>query len=93
VSKNGTLKVWTDFNCPWARVGAFWLRNVEAAGGLDLDVEWKMFSLENVNLPEASSPPPLRSGSRRNRRNRSSPSSARCSTHDTWIARRSAVPR
>jgi predicted DsbA family dithiol-disulfide isomerase len=52
VSTNGTLKVWTDFLCPWARIGAFWLRNVEAAGALEADVEWKTFSLENINLPE-----------------------------------------
>jgi len=52
VAHNGTLKVWTDFLCPWARIGAFWLRNVEAAGALDTDVEWKTFSLENINLPE-----------------------------------------
>ena len=50
-----TLKVWTDFLCPWARIGAFWLRNVEAAGALDADVEWKTFSLENINLPEDAS--------------------------------------
>ncbi len=50
-----TLKVWTDFLCPWARIGALWLRNVEAAGALDLDVEWKAFSLENINLPEDAS--------------------------------------
>jgi predicted DsbA family dithiol-disulfide isomerase len=55
VANNGTLKVWTDFLCPWARIGAFWLRNVEAAGALDVDVEWKTFSLENVNLPEDAS--------------------------------------
>jgi predicted DsbA family dithiol-disulfide isomerase len=52
VTTNGTIKVWTDFLCPWARIGAFWLRNVETAGALDADVEWKTFSLENVNLPE-----------------------------------------
>ncbi len=56
---NGTLKVWTDFLCPWARIGAFWLRNVEAAGALDADVEWKTFSLENINLPEDASPDEL----------------------------------
>ena len=50
-----TLKVWTDFLCPWARIGAHWLRNVEEAGALDLDVEWKTFSLENINLPEDAS--------------------------------------
>jgi len=52
VANNGTIKVWTDFLCPWARIGAFWLRNVEAAGALDAEVEWKTFSLENINLPE-----------------------------------------
>ena len=52
MAANGTIKVWTDFLCPWARIGAFWLRNVEAAGALDADVEWKTFSLENINLPE-----------------------------------------
>lgn len=50
-----TLKVWTDFLCPWARIGALWLRNVEDAGGLDVEVEWKTFSLENVNLTEDQS--------------------------------------
>jgi predicted DsbA family dithiol-disulfide isomerase len=47
-----TIKVWTDFLCPWARIGALWLRNVEAAGAVDADIEWKTFSLENINLPE-----------------------------------------
>lgn len=47
-----TLKVWYDFLCPFARIGVFWLRNVEAAGGLDHEIEWKTFSLEQVNLPE-----------------------------------------
>jgi predicted DsbA family dithiol-disulfide isomerase len=47
-----TLKVWIDFLCPWARIGALWIRNVEAEGALGLDLEWKTFSLENVNLPE-----------------------------------------
>lgn len=56
---SATLKVWTDFLCPWARIGAFWLRNVEAAGALDEDVEWKTFSLENINLPEDGSPDEL----------------------------------
>jgi predicted DsbA family dithiol-disulfide isomerase len=55
MTTDGTLKVWTDFLCPWARIGAFWLRNVEAAGALDVDVEWKTFSLENINLPEDAS--------------------------------------
>lgn len=55
MTSDGTLKVWVDFLCPWARIGAFWIRNVEAAGALDLDIEWKMFSLENVNLPEEAS--------------------------------------
>jgi predicted DsbA family dithiol-disulfide isomerase len=52
LATNETIKVWTDFLCPWARIGAIWLRNVEAADGLDADVEWKTFSLENINLPE-----------------------------------------
>ncbi len=55
LSSNATLKVWIDFLCPWARIGAFWISNVEAAGALDLDIEWKTFSLENVNLPEEAS--------------------------------------
>jgi predicted DsbA family dithiol-disulfide isomerase len=55
VTNETTLKVWTDFLCPWARIGALWLRNVEATGALDLDVEWKAFSLENINLPEDAS--------------------------------------
>jgi predicted DsbA family dithiol-disulfide isomerase len=55
MSNNGTLKVWIDFLCPWARIGAFWITNVQQAGALDLDIEWKTFSLENVNLPEEAS--------------------------------------
>jgi predicted DsbA family dithiol-disulfide isomerase len=55
MSDNGTLKVWVDFLCPWARIGALWLRNVEEAGAVDLDIEWKSFSLENINLPEDAS--------------------------------------
>jgi predicted DsbA family dithiol-disulfide isomerase len=55
MADNGTLKVWIDFLCPWARIGAFWISNVEAAGALDLDIEWKTFSLENINLPEEAS--------------------------------------
>ncbi len=50
-----SLKVWYDFLCPWARIGVFWIRNVQEAGGLDLDIEWKNFSLENINLPEEAS--------------------------------------
>ncbi len=56
---NGTLKVWTDFLCPWARIGAHWILNVAEAGGLDLDVEFKTFSLENINLPDEASPDEL----------------------------------
>ena len=59
MANDATLKVWTDFLCPWARIGTFWLRNVEAAGALDVDVEWKTFSLENINLPEDASPDEL----------------------------------
>lgn len=55
MSDNGTLKVWVDFLCPWARIGAHWIRNVEATGKLDLELEFKSFSLENVNLPEEAS--------------------------------------
>lgn len=55
MTSNGTVKIWVDFLCPWARIGAFWIRNVEDAGALDLDIEWKTFSLENVNLPEDAS--------------------------------------
>lgn len=55
MSTNGTLKVWTDFLCPWARIGALWLRNVEDAGAVEYDIEWKTFSLENVNLTEEQS--------------------------------------
>ncbi|MGH2760872.1 MAG: DsbA family oxidoreductase [Actinomycetota bacterium] len=55
MTTNGSLKVWIDFLCPWARIGAFWISNVEAAGKLDLEIEWKTFSLENVNLPEEAS--------------------------------------
>lgn len=52
---NGTLKVWFDFLCPWARIGSHWIQNVRTAGALDLDIEWKAFSLEEVNLAEDAS--------------------------------------
>jgi predicted DsbA family dithiol-disulfide isomerase len=55
VATNGTLKVWVDFLCPWARIGAFWISNVKETGVLQEDIEWKTFSLENVNLPEEAS--------------------------------------
>lgn len=55
MTTNGTLKVWIDFLCPWARIGAFWISNVQTTGALDLDIEWKTFSLENINLPEEAS--------------------------------------
>ncbi len=55
MSDNGTLKVWVDFLCPWARIGAHWIRNVEATGNLDLELEFKSFSLVNINLPEDAS--------------------------------------
>jgi predicted DsbA family dithiol-disulfide isomerase len=55
MTSNETLKIWVDFLCPWARIGAFWIRNVEDAGALGLDIEWKTFSLENVNLTEEQS--------------------------------------
>jgi predicted DsbA family dithiol-disulfide isomerase len=48
------LRVWCDFLCPYARIGTLWLRNVDAAGGLGLPIEWKAFSLEETNLePDA----------------------------------------
>lgn len=49
------LKVWIDFMCPWARIGAHWILNVREQGALDLDLEWKAFSLEQINLPEEGS--------------------------------------
>jgi predicted DsbA family dithiol-disulfide isomerase len=53
---DGTLRVWIDFLCPWARIGALWIQNVESQGALGgLDLEWKTFSLENINLPEDAS--------------------------------------
>ena len=52
---NGTLTVWTDFLCPWARIGAHWIMNVAETGSLDLDLQFKTFSLENINLPEDAS--------------------------------------
>jgi predicted DsbA family dithiol-disulfide isomerase len=55
VTTDATLKVWVDFLCPWARIGAHWIRNVEATGKLDLELEFKSFSLENINLPEEAS--------------------------------------
>lgn len=55
MTDNQTLKVWVDFLCPWARIGAHWIRNVEATGKLDLELEFKSFSLENINLPEDAS--------------------------------------
>ena len=55
MTTNGTLKVWIDFLCPWARIGAFWISNVEAAGARRPEIEWKSFSLENINLPEEAS--------------------------------------
>jgi predicted DsbA family dithiol-disulfide isomerase len=55
MSDNGALKVWVDFLCPWARIGAFWISNVEKEGAVGLDIEWKSFSLENINLPEEAS--------------------------------------
>lgn len=55
MADRGVLKVWIDFMCPWARIGSFWIQNVQEAGALDLDIEWKAFSLEQVNLPEDAS--------------------------------------
>lgn len=49
------LKIWIDFMCPWARIGAHWILNVAEQGALDLDIEWKAFSLEQINLPEDAS--------------------------------------
>lgn len=46
------LSVWYDFLCPFARIGVFWLRNVQTAGAMDRSITWKVFSLEQVNLPE-----------------------------------------
>ncbi len=55
MAENGTLVVWTDFLCPWARIGAHWIMNVDEAGALGFDLEFKTFSLENINLPEDAS--------------------------------------
>ena len=55
MTNDQTLKVWVDFLCPWARIGALWIRNVEATGDLDLELEFKSFALENINLPEEMS--------------------------------------
>jgi predicted DsbA family dithiol-disulfide isomerase len=52
VAGTDVLRVWTDFLCPFARIGAFWLRNVEATGRLGFEIEWRTFSLEQINLPE-----------------------------------------
>lgn len=55
MTNSKTLKVWIDFLCPWARIGALWLHNVQEAGAVEFEVEWKTFSLENVNLTEEQS--------------------------------------
>lgn len=55
MADNATLVVWTDFLCPWARIGAHWILNVADAGALGVDLEFKTFSLENINLPEDDS--------------------------------------
>jgi len=55
VANEKTLKVWTDFLCPWARIGAHWIMNVADTGKLDVEIEFKTFSLENINLPEDAS--------------------------------------
>lgn len=52
MTQDGTLKVWIDFLCPWARIGALWIQNVDKEGAVGLDIEWKSFSLEQINLPE-----------------------------------------
>ncbi len=55
MTDNATLKVWVDFLCPWARIGAHWIRNVDQLGKLGLELEFKTFILEQINLPEDAS--------------------------------------
>src|SRR5688572_4254038 len=54
-----TLQVWYDVACPYARIGVYWLRNVEAAGGLTYGVEWRNFQLDRINLEPSADPEQL----------------------------------
>jgi 2-hydroxychromene-2-carboxylate isomerase len=44
-----------DPMCPWAYQTSVWIRRVRAAVGLD--IEWRFFSLEEVNRPEGKRHP------------------------------------
>jgi predicted DsbA family dithiol-disulfide isomerase len=44
-----------DPMCPWAYQGSRWLRNVRSVTGLE--IEWRFFSLEEINLVEGKKHP------------------------------------
>jgi predicted DsbA family dithiol-disulfide isomerase len=46
----GGIEFYFDPMCPWAYQTSVWIREVRAQ--LDLDIEWRFFSLEEINRPE-----------------------------------------
>lgn len=46
------VEVYIDYVCPWAYRGALWLKELKAQLGDDLQIDWKFFSLEQVNAAE-----------------------------------------
>jgi predicted DsbA family dithiol-disulfide isomerase len=43
------VDIYIDYVCPWAYRAALWMRDVKAQLGDELEINWKFFSLEQVN--------------------------------------------
>lgn len=43
------IDVYIDYVCPWAYRAAFWMRNLKEQLGDNIQINWKFFSLEQVN--------------------------------------------
>lgn len=50
MSDRPQVPVWYDFLCPFARIAAVWLRNLEREERLGYEIVWRSFALERANL-------------------------------------------
>ena len=46
-----------DVMCPWAFQTSLWMREVRDHADVDVDVDWRFFSLEEINRAEGKKPP------------------------------------
>ena len=52
MAKPVKIDIYIDYVCPWAYRGSLWARDVKAQLGDEIDINWKFFSLEQVNSKE-----------------------------------------